>query len=234
MNRESSRNPLPFYGRGRLDGPKSSRVRAVRSAVAATAQKVFISLLLFFSSPVHPQDDLSFATPTSKDFYILIDSNVEDPPRYNGRGAIPRPAEGDSIEFQVFMPDAAGLEAYSFQLAFQDTGAIFSDYFDILAASTEARPLLPVPDDQKLPEFRALQLDSPRGSDGPHRSALLITPWHVSYTGLIGVVKLLAKKDIPSDLPLVLDVNIAVLSKTPPTRLFIMKARQEIGWRRTP
>jgi hypothetical protein len=118
MNRESSRNPLPFYGRGRLDGPKSSRVRAVRSAVAATAQKVFISLLLFFSSPVHPQDDLSFATPTSKDFYILIDSNVEDPPRYNGRGAIPRPAEGDSIEFQIFMPDAAGLEAYSFQLAF--------------------------------------------------------------------------------------------------------------------
>lgn len=161
----------------------------------------------------------------------MIDSNVEAPPRYNGTGTLPRPAEGNSIEFQIFMPDARGLEAYSFQLAFQDTGSIFSNHFDILSATTEARPLLPVPEDKRLPDFRALQLDSPRGSAGPHRSTLLITPWHVSFSGLIGIVKLLAKKDIPPDLPLVLDVNIAVLSKTPPTRLFIMKARQKIRWR---
>jgi hypothetical protein len=188
-----------------------------------------------FRGPIcHSQDDLSSATPTSKDFPLFIDSRVEDPPRYNGQGAIPRPSAGDSIEFQVFMPDAAGLEAYSFQLAFQDTGSSFSNHFDIMSARTEARPLLPVPEDQKLPDFRALHLDSPRGSEGPRRSALLLTPWNVSYSGLIGVIKLLAKKDIPINLPLVLDVNITVLSKTPPTRLFIMKARQEIGWRGTP
>ena len=175
--------------------------------------------------------DLSSASPTTKDFILLIDSNVEDPPRYNGQSAIPRPSLGDSIEFQIFMPDAAGLEAYSFQLAFQDTGSTFSDHFDILSARTEARPLLPVPEDQQLPDFRALHLDSPRGSEGPQRSTMLLSPWHVSYSGLIGVVKLLAKKDIPYDLPLVLDVNITVVSKTPPTRLFIMRARQEIGWR---
>lgn len=191
-------------------------------------------ILLLLSFPPTHADDLSGATPTSKDFPLFIDSNVEDPPRYNGQSAIPRPAAGDSIEFQIFMPDAAGLEAYAFQLAFQDTGALFTDHFDILNARTEARPLLPVPEDQKLPDFQALHLDSPRGSSGPSRSTLLLAPWHVSYSGLIGVIKLLAKKDIPSDLPLVLDVNITVVSKTPPTRLFVMKARQEIGWRGTP
>jgi hypothetical protein len=192
-----------------------------------------ILLLIFSISPTHA-DNLSGATPTSKEFPLYIDSNVEDPPRYNGLSAISRPAKGDSIEFQIFMPDAAGLEAYAFQLAFQDTGATFTEHFDILEARTEARPLLPVPEDQKLPDFQTLHLDSPRGSSGPSRSALLLSPWHVSFSGLIGVIKLLAKKDIPSDLPLVLDVNISVVSKTPPTRLFVMKARQEIGWRGTP
>jgi hypothetical protein len=193
-----------------------------------------VILLLALPCLTSASDDLSGAAPTSKDFPLYIDSNVEDPPRYNGQGAIPRPAEGDSIEFQIFMPDAAGLEAYAFQLAFQDTGALFTEHFDILEARTEARPLIPVPEDQKLPDFQALHLDSPRGSSGPSRSTLLLTPWHVSFSGLIGVVKLLAKKDIPSDLPLVLNVNITVVSKTPPTRLFVMKARQEIGWRGTP
>jgi len=35
------------------------------------------------------------------------------------------------------------------------------------------------------------------------------------------VIELLAKQDIPPDLPLVLDVNITVVSATPPTRLCI-------------
>ena len=241
MNRESDRDPLPFYGRepapsfprGRLDGPTPSRVRTVRYAAAVTAQEILISVaILLLTSSTHAQE-LSSATPATKDYILLIDSNVEVPPRYNGNGAIPRPAGGNSIEFQIFMPEAAGLEVYSFQLAFQDTGLIFSDHFDILSARTEARPLLPVPEDQVLPEFRTLQLDSPRGSKGPQRSTLLMTPWHVSNSGLIGVIKLLAKQDIPSDFPLVLDVNIAVLSKTPPTRLIILKARRKIGWRGT-
>ena len=34
-------------------------------------------------------------------------------------------------------------------------------------------------------------------------------------------IKLLAKQDVPPDLPLVLDVNITVVSATPPTRLCI-------------
>ncbi len=188
----------------------------------------------FYWSLSTRSQELSSATPTSKDFYLLIDSNVENPPVYNGQGAIPRPTVGDSIEFQGFMPDAADLEAYSFQLAFQDTGTIFSDHFDLLSARTEARPLFPVTEDQDLPDFRAFHLDSPRGSDGPQRSTLLLSPWHVSFSGLIGVIKLLTRKDIPSDLPLVLDVNITVVSETPPPRLFIIKARQEIGWRGTP
>ncbi len=192
-----------------------------------------ILLILLFLSPVHA-DDLSGAAPTSKDFPLFIDSNVEDPPRYNGQSPTPRPAAGDSIEFQIFMPDAAGLEAYAFQLAFQDTGALFTSHFNILEARTEARPLLPLPDDHRLPDFQALHLNSPRGSSGPSRSTLLLLPWHVSFSGLIGVVKLLAKKDIPSDLPLVLDVNITVVSKTPPTRLFVMKARKKISWGGTP
>lgn len=196
-------------------------------------QAILLASLLVSSSSICAQE-LASATPTTREFVLLIDSQVEDPPRYSGQGAIPRPAVGDEIEFQVFMPDAAGLEAYAFQLAFQDTGQIFSEHFDILEARTEARPLLPLPEDERLPDFRALRLDSPRGSDGPLRGTLLLHPWHVSYSGLIGVVKLLAKKDIPYDLPLVLDVNITVVSKTPPTRLFIMRARQEIGWRGTP
>jgi hypothetical protein len=56
--------------------------------------------------------NLSSATSTRKDFPIFIDSNVEDPPRYNGGGTIPRPSAGDSVEFQVFMPDAAGLSLF--------------------------------------------------------------------------------------------------------------------------
>jgi hypothetical protein len=191
-----------------------------------------LPLCLFISIPTAAQD-LASASPTTKEFYLLIDAKVEDPPRYNGQGAIPRPAAGESTTFQIFMPNAAGLEAYAFQLAFQDTGQVFSNQFEILEARTEARPLLPVPDSRRLPDFQALELDSPRGSDGPQRGALLFTPWHVSYSGLIGVVKLLAKKDIPYDLPLVLDVNITVVSKTPPTRLFIMRARQRIRWRVT-
>tara|TARA_Y100001934_G_C11995823_1_gene605320 strand:+ start:210 stop:395 length:186 start_codon:yes stop_codon:yes gene_type:complete len=61
-----------------------------------------------------------------------------------------------------------------------------------------------------------------------------MTPWHVSYTGLVAVVKLLAKQNIPPHLPLVLDVNVTVVSKTPPTGLFIMEARRRIGWGRSP
>jgi hypothetical protein len=34
-------------------------------------------------------------------------------------------------------------------------------------------------------------------------------------------IKLLARQDVPPDLPLVLDVNITVVSATPPTRLCI-------------
>lgn len=224
---------MPFpSGEGGSIASRSSEERSF-SAILLSGIKLCVSALLFFAGAT-PAQDLASATPTTRDFLLFIDTNAEDPPIYNGLSAVPRPSLGDSVEFQIFMPDAAGLEAYAFQLAFQDTGRIFSEHFDILNAQTEARPLLPVPKDDELPEFRALHLDAPRGSDGPLRGTLLLTPWHVSYSGLIGVVKLLAKKDIPYDLPLVLDVNITVVSKTPPTRLFVMRARQEIGWRGTP
>ncbi len=205
----------------------------MRSAVAlgVAAQIILLTAFsLLIISPAHSQD-LFAVTPATKDFQILIDSNVEEPPRYSGGGTILRPAMGATTEFQIFMPEAAGMKAYSFQIAFQDTGYIFSNHLAILSARTEARPLLPVPADQSLPGFRALQLDAPRGSKGPLRSTLLKTPWDVSFSGLIGVVKLFARKDIPYNLPLVLDVKITVLSKTRPTRLIILKARQRIYWR---
>ena len=63
---------------------------------------------------------------------------------------------------------------------------------------------------------------------GPHRSTLLFAPWNVPYSGLMDVIELLAKQDIPPDLPLVLDVNITVVSATPADPA-LHQLRQEIG-----
>ena len=96
----------------------------MRSAVAlgVVAQIILLTAFsLLLISPAHSQD-LFAVTPATKDFQILIDSNVEEHPRYNGGGTILRPARGATTEFRIFMPEAAGMKAYSFQIAFQERG----------------------------------------------------------------------------------------------------------------
>ena len=94
---------------------------------------------------------------------------------------------------------------------------------------SEVREIL---DDATLaPDPQALEMTSPEGSEGPLRAVLFLKPWRVSNTGLIAVIELRAKKDIGPQVPLVLNAKATVVSRTPPTRLLIMEARQEIGWR---
>ena len=62
--------------------------------------------------------DLSGATPTTRVFPVFIDSRVEEPPVYSGIAPVPIPSMDDSVRFQVFMPDAAGLEAYGITIYF--------------------------------------------------------------------------------------------------------------------
>lgn len=173
--------------------------------------------------------DLSGATPTTRVFPVFIDSRVEEPPVYSGIAPVPIPSMDDSVRFQVFMPDAAGLEAYGITIYFEDQDNTFASFFEIVEVRSEVREI--IEDATEEPEPRALSMTSPEGSAGPLRAVLFLKPWRVSNTGLIAVIELRARKDIGPDVPLVLNVSVTVVSRTPPTRLLIMQARQEIGWR---
>ena len=189
---------------------------------------IVLVLMVIAAQPAFAQD-LSGATPTTRVFPVFIDSRIEEPPVYSGIASVPRPAVDDSVRFQVFMPDAAGLEAYGLTVYFEDADSTFASFFEIVEMRSEVREI--IEDSTEEPEPRALSLTSPEGSEGPLRAVLFLKPWSVSNTGLIAVIELRAKKDITPEVPLVLNATVTVVSRTPPTRLLIMQARQEIGWR---
>lgn len=197
-------------------------------AFPALFPSMLIGVYLWFQAPVLAQD-LAGAVPTTLTFPLYIDPQVEEPPVFSGTLPMPRPSEGDSIALQVFMPDAAGKEAYAITVFFDDPDSVFTSNFDIVRVRSEVQPILG--DETLDPEPQAVQLTSPEGSPGPLRAVLFINPWTLSNTGLIAVIELVARKAIGSDIPLVLNATATVMSETPPTRLLMMTARQEIGWR---
>lgn len=182
----------------------------------------FLLLSWIAAQPTIGQD-LAGATPTTRVFPVFIDSRIEEPPVYSGVAA------DDSVRLQVLTPDAAALEAYGLTVYFENEDSTFSTHFEIVEVRSEVREIL---DDATLaPDPQALEMTSPEGSEGPLRAVLFLKPWRVSNTGLIAVIELRAKKDIGPQVPLVLNAKATVVSRTPPTRLLIMEARQEIGWR---
>ncbi len=190
---------------------------------------MILLVLMLAGTPPGFGQDLSGATPTTRVFPVFIDSRVEEPPVYSGIAPVPRPAADDSVRFQVFMPDAAALEAYGLTIYFEDQDSSFASFFEIVEIRSEVREILE--DISQRPEPQALSMISPEGSEGPLRAVLFMKPWRVSDTGLIAVIELRARQDIGPEVPLVLNATVTVVSRTPPTRLLIMQARQEIGWR---
>ena len=162
---------------------------------------------------------------------LLVDSRVETPPVPNGGPTAPLPRKGEQLAFQVFVPRVAGHSAFGYVLEFDNAGHVFTDHFEIQSAQTW---LVRLVRDSAGAGFRALL--EPRdmrtlvGSGAPGCSGLFVDRPGVPPNGLVATFTLMAKQDVPPDLPLSITVSATVLSRTAPVRLWCFRAQQAIRW----
>ena len=200
-------------------------------AKALFSAAIVISMLAF-SSAETAEDRLDGLSPPIRKVKVLVDTRVEDPPVYSGATALPLPTQGETVELQVFLPDAAGRKAFGYILEFDNTGGRFTDNFTIKSA--RIWKVVPVLDSQGRPTgyaWSASDMNAPLNSDGPGRSALFAVPLTVPANGLIASLSLEARRNVDRAAPLRLNVSVAVFSITPPTRLWHLRAQQVIPWK---
>jgi len=170
-------------------------------------------------------------SPPIRQVQLIVDSRVESPPVPNGGPFATRPRQGERLAFQVYVPEAVGLSAFGYVLEFDNTDHVFSDYFGVQSAQTWLVKL--VRDNPSAPVRALLEArDMPTlvGSDAPGCAGLFVDRPGVSPNGLVATFTLLAKQDVPPDLPLNVTVSATVLSRTSPERLWCFRAKQAIRW----
>ena len=156
---------------------------------------------------------------------VMVDTRLEDPPRYSGVGFAPRPTKGATLGFQIFLPQVAGNSAFSYLINFGPTEG-FSKYFMIQDAKTWVRFTITSPDGQV--NLAESQVDLKGSSASSARSIHFVAPPNVHGSGHIATLSLQAIEDVPPDLRLKLEVNVATYATTPPSRLLQMKAQATI------
>lgn len=173
--------------------------------------------------------DLGDLSPPVRRINLLVDTRGETPPVYNGMASAALPAPGEKLAIQLFMPQAAGREAFGYIIQFDDTGGRFSDHFTIELARGWTTVLVRGPAGQE--NLQNLGLEAPLGPDGPSRFLLFPRPVRVSVTGLLATFQLTTLKAPLRNQPLQFGFTAAIHSTTPPARLWHYKIRQMVAWR---
>ena len=118
---------------------------------------------------------ISFNEPVIGEFKGLqlhLDTQIETPTTQNNKLIIPEQTAGDTIQFQLFIPMAAGKQTYGYEIELDLPGKTFSDYIgSISGTSFTDAPLRQTP-------------------DRPILSALLISTPAVPENGYIGQIDL--------------------------------------------
>lgn len=118
---------------------------------------------------------ISFNEPVIDEFKGLqlhLDTQIETPTTQNNKLIIPEQTAGDTIQFQLFIPMAAGKQTYGYEIELDLPGKTFSDYIgSISGTSFTDAPLRQTP-------------------DRPILSALLISTPAVPENGYIGQIDL--------------------------------------------
>ena len=128
------------------------------------------------------------------DAKLRIDTTVEETAVDDSTTTVRLPAVGDTVKFQVFLPDAAGKDTYGFNLTFDDTDSVFTNNFT-LATDEDDKLLSTDYDGAKL-----------QGS-GKILSALLISGGTFPDNGLVATVVLVAKVDVAETVTVAFDTT---------------------------
>ena len=118
---------------------------------------------------------ISFNEPASGEFegmQLHLDTQIETPAVQNNWLIIPEQTVGDTIQFQLFVPMAAGKQTYGYEIALDLPGKTFSDYIGSISGTS----------------FTGGSLR--QTSDRPILSALLISTPAVPENGYLGQINL--------------------------------------------
>ena len=131
---------------------------------------------------------ISFNEPVIGEFEGLqlhLDTQIETPAAQNNKLIIPEQTAGDIIQFQLFVPMAAGKQTYGYEIELDLPGKTFSDYIgSISGTSFTDTPLRQTP-------------------DRPILSALLISTPAVPENGYLGQIDLQVTNTLEAETTLI-------------------------------
>ncbi len=193
----------------------------------------FVHFLAFFLAVVTSAEtqELQGLSPPIRPTSVLADLEIEDPPVYSGMQSAPAPATGEIIQIQIFVPEAAGKQAYGYIVEFEHADSTFQDYFQINKAEALTESIQLDPQGRILNQTLFRQdMPAPRGSRGPGRSTLFVARPTVPTNGLIATFTLEALKDVPTAIPLEFTVSTAIYATTSPARIWHLTGTGRIFW----
>ena len=131
---------------------------------------------------------ISFNEPVIGEFEGLqlhLDTQIETPAAQNNRLIIPKQQAGDTIQFQLFIPMAAGKQTYGYEIELDLPGKTFSDYIGSISGTSFT--------------------DAPlrQTSDRPILSALLISTPAVPANGYLGQIDLQVTNPLEAETTLI-------------------------------
>jgi len=151
---------------------------------------------LWCASAVLVATALSFSAASAGSFVGLpmyLDASVESPAVNDSVTSMRTPAMGDTVKFDLFVPGAAGIQTFGFNIKFDDTGSMFTDNFTWVSGV----------------DFTGAPLT---GAAATERSALLISQPSYPASGLVASITLVAKQDIAATVKVMLDSTATTMA----------------------
>ena len=145
---------------------------------------------------------------------VLVDTRVESPPSYSGSRSAPYPATGQLLEFQVFVPLAAGRAGFASSIEFTGDPDTFAKQFQVRSAK----------------DWDGTELSAVPGSEGTLRTLSRMSFSDVPYSGHILTVQLAPVGPGSAPIPLRMRCSVSIAS-IPPRRLMRAVGEQQITWR---
>lgn len=131
---------------------------------------------------------IAFNEPTSGEFagmQLHLDTKIETPATYNNTLTVPEKRGGDTIQFQLFVPMAAGKQTYGYEIELDLPDKTFFDYIGSISGKDfTGASLLPTP-------------------GRPILSALLISTPTVPANGYLGQIDLQVTNTLESETTLI-------------------------------
>jgi hypothetical protein len=109
---------------------------------------------------------------------LLVDTRVESPATYDNSSSTASPRAGETIEFQLFVPLAAGKQTLGYNLEFSARGFDFLEFFSIFGRDFSGSPIVITQNE-------------------PVATAILISRPTYPSSGYIGTITLTALRDVP-------------------------------------